>query len=128
MMDLPIGRIKQAEVEILPDEIHVKDFVYKQLLLGLSNNIRFGDYVAMIHTERDGKQIYKLMTIRSDYEFETLNRRMLLRNLRDVLKPYQHVVCDIGLLHEVDNQVLFGDRPISMALIDGEFHYKIETH
>ena len=130
-MDLPITRIPQG-ILTQTDEggISIVDCVWKQELIGLHNDVSLGDVVAMVHVKRGEQHVRKLMRITSDYEYETLNRRMLKSTLRDTLQPHGYLILDIGLLYEHHHQWFVADRPIAIHPNGdtGEFEYVLEAH
>lgn len=130
-MDLPITRISMGILTQLESGgVSITDCAWHQELIGLHNNVALGDIVACVHTKRDGMHIRKLMRITSDYEFETLNRRMIKSALKDTLHPQGLLILDIGLLYEQNGHWFVGERPITIQPDgdSGEFHYTLESH
>lgn len=130
-MDLPINRISLGMLTPLDDGgVSILDCAWKQELVGLHNDISLGDIVALVHVKRGEQHVRKIMRISSEYEFETLNRRMIKAAIRDALQPHGILVLDIGLLYEHNHQWFVGDRPISIIPNGdtGEIEYVTEGH
>lgn len=130
-MDLPFTRIPQGIFTQHDDgSVSIIDCVWKQELIGLHNDVALGDVVLMVHVKHGDRHVRKLMRITSDYEYETLNRRMIKQTLRDTLQGHDILVLDIGLLYEHHHQWYVGDRPISIIPNGdtGEIEYVSEVH
>lgn len=109
-MDLPLSRLGRAQVIISEDQtIRVHDVSFNNDLLVLSNRVQYGQYVAVVGcVDADGDRYRKLMAITSIYDFETLGRRPLLRDLDIRLKEEGFEVEHIGLYHKKDHEAYIG--------------------
>lgn len=103
-MDLPVNRIAQGNFKSTDVGFDVVDCVFNQRLVSLDQvNVGSGDYVVLAKDNSENKSYVFCMS--SDYEFETLNRRALLRGIENKLREVGLQTMELGIMLEREPNV-----------------------
>jgi hypothetical protein len=113
-MDLPVSRISRSKVIVEANQdIRIYDDVFGNDLLTLTDNVRHGRYVVCVTLDDISEgHVHKLMALQSKYDFETLSRRPLLRDLSARLRDEGYVITHLGLYHHRDGRDYIGRDPV----------------
>lgn len=127
LMDLPVSRIKNADARLDGHDIVVHDNKFNKVLVTLSDDVTLNSYVTIINFEVDGEQVIKAMTFKSDFEYQSLNRRMIISELSSKLSELNIFVSDIGFYYKSSDGTYVGRNKVNLEYYDetGEFicHY-----
>lgn len=116
-MDLPISRIARTALVAESDgDIRLHDNAFGSDLMTLTDSVELGQYVVGIsYMAECGSRIYKLMKIDSEYDFETLSRRPLMRDLGTRVRTEGYTIHQLGLYHEREGVSYVGNIPIEVS-------------
>lgn len=96
-MDLPVSRIPKTNIRIIDGAIELVDAVYDDTLLGLHSTFVYSGCNVAIVRENNRFAIYR---VASNYDYETMNRRIVMAKLKEKLADAAIELVDFGLLYQ----------------------------
>lgn len=116
--DIPVSRIKYATVSKVGDNIELFDVKSQSLLFTLEAIVVPFSYVAIVYGKNDeGRSVQRLMTVTSNYDFASANKRTLTKELGDKLCDIELDVIHIGIYYTIDGVGYVDSLPCSERLI-----------
>jgi len=112
-MDLPVARIAKTNVRIVDGAIELVDGVYDDTLLGLHSTYVYSGCNVAVVREKNRFAIYR---VASNYDYETMNRRIVMVKLREKLADAGIELVDFGLLYQKVDGWYVNGVPISMYI------------
>lgn len=123
-MDLPVARISKTNIRIVDGAIELVDAVYDDTLLGLHSTFVYSGCNVAVVRENNRFAIYR---VASNYDYETMNRRIVMGKLRAKLADAGIELVDFGLLYQTVDGWYLNDNPINVY-IENNKRYSSRKH
>ena len=123
-MDLPVARISKTNIRIVDGAIELVDAVYDDTLMGLHSTFVYSGCNVAVVCENNRFAIYR---VASNYDYETMNRRIVMGKLRAKLADAGIELVDFGLLYQTVDGWYLNDNPINVY-IENNKRYSSRKH
>lgn len=123
-MDLPVARISKTNIRIVDGAIELVDAVYDDTLMGLHSTFVYSGCNVAVVRENNRFAIYR---VASNYDYETMNRRIVMGKLRAKLADAGIELVDFGLLYQTVDGWYLNDNPINVY-IENNKRYSSRKH
>lgn len=123
-MDLPVARISKTNIRIVDGAIELVDAVYDDTLLGLHSTFVYSGCNVAVVRENNRFAIYR---VASNYDYETMNRRIVMGKLRAKLADAGIELVDFGLLYQTADGWYLNENPINVY-IENNKRYSSRKH
>lgn len=123
-MDLPVARISKTNIRIVDGAIELVDAVYDDTLMGLHSTFVYSGCNVAVVRENNRFAIYR---VASNYDYETMNRRIVMGKLRAKLADAGIELVDFGLLYQTVDGWYLNDSPINVY-IENNKRYSSRKH
>lgn len=123
-MDLPVARIPKTNIRIVDGAIELVDAVYDDTLLGLHSTFVYSGCNVAVVRENNRFAIYR---VASNYDYETMNRRIVMGKLRAKLADAGIELVDFGLLYQTVDGWYLNENPINVY-IENNKRYSSRKH
>lgn len=123
-MDLPVARIPKTNVKIVDGAIELVDGVYDDTLMGLHSTFVYSGCNVAVVRENNRFAIYR---VASNYDYETMNRRIVMGKLRAKLADVGIELVDFGLLYQTVDGWYLNENPINVY-IENNKRYSSRKH
>ena len=123
-MDLPVARISKTNIRIVDGAIELVYSVYDDTLMGLHSTFVYSGCNVAVVRENNRFAIYR---VASNYDYETMNRRIVMGKLRAKLADAGIELVDFGLLYQTVDGWYLNDSPINVY-IENNKRYSSRKH
>lgn len=124
-MDLPLNHIDRSIFSKDGYVLQLKDNISGKILLAFDPTpelITSGDYVGLV---RIGTEKSLIMRITSDYEFETLSRKVLLNATQQKLKEMHIILYELGMFLKDGDLATVGRTTVKPIIVNDELRYQL---
>lgn len=124
-MDLPLNHIDRSIFSKVGYVLQLKDNISGKILLAFDPTpelITCGDYVGLV---RIGTEKSLIMRITSDYEFETLSRKVLLNATQQKLKEMHIILYELGMFLKDGDLATVGRTTVKPIIVNDELRYQL---